>query len=63
LNAQERAAIDQGMAALRAARDGADHRAIKRAIEAMDQASAEFAARRMDAGIKKALAGHHVDEI
>jgi Fe-S protein assembly chaperone HscA len=63
LNAQERAAIDQGMDALRAARDGADHRAIKRAIEAMDQASAEFAARRMDAGIRKALAGHHVDEI
>lgn len=62
LNAAERAAIDQGMAALRAARDGADHRAIKRAIEAMDQASAEFAARRMDAGIRKALAGHRIEE-
>ncbi len=63
LNAQERAAIDQGMAALRAARDGDDHRAIKRAIEALDQASAEFAARRMDAGIRKALAGHRIDEL
>lgn len=63
LNGQERAAIDQAMAALRVARDGNDHRAIKRAIEAMDHASAEFAARRMDAGIKKALAGHRIDEL
>ncbi|PKM43504.1 MAG: Fe-S protein assembly chaperone HscA [Gammaproteobacteria bacterium HGW-Gammaproteobacteria-1] len=63
LNVEERAAIDQGMTALRTARDGSDHRAIKRAIEALDHASAEFAARRMDAGIKKALAGHRIDEL
>jgi molecular chaperone HscA len=63
LNVEERAAIDQGMDALRTARDGSDHRAIKRAIEALDHASAEFAARRMDAGIKKALAGHRIDEL
>lgn len=63
LHAEERAAIDQAMDALRAARAGGDHRAIKRAIEATDQASAAFAARRMDVGIKKALAGHRIDEL
>ena len=63
LNPAERAAIDQAMDELRRRRDGSDHRAIKQAIEATDRASAEFAQRRMDAGIRRALAGHRVDEL
>ena len=62
LNPEERAAIDRNMASLRAARDGSDHRAIKRAIEVLDQSTADFAARRMDAGIRRALSGHTLDE-
>ncbi|MFA7633582.1 MAG: Fe-S protein assembly chaperone HscA [Thiohalomonadaceae bacterium] len=63
LDEAERVAIDDGMTALRAACTGTDHRANKRAIESVDKASAEFAARRMDAGIRKALTGHRVDEL
>ncbi len=36
---------------------------IKNAISALDKASSDFAAKRMDASIKKALTGHSVDEI
>ncbi|QFU03900.1 Chaperone protein HscA [Pseudoalteromonas sp. THAF3] len=36
---------------------------IKQAIEKVDAASSEFAARRMDASIKKALTGQSVDEV
>ena len=36
---------------------------IKAAIEKMDNASSDFAARRMDASIKKALTGQSVDNI
>jgi len=39
-----------------------DHRAIARHIEALGKASEEFAARRMNASIKRALAGHSLDE-
>ncbi len=62
LNAEERATIDSTLTALERVRHGSDHRAIKRALEAADKATADFAARRMDAGIRKALAGHSVDE-
>ena len=34
----------------------------KAAIDVLDKATAEFAARRMDASIKKALTGHTLDE-
>ncbi|MGS2724602.1 Fe-S protein assembly chaperone HscA [Porticoccus sp. GXU_MW_L64] len=41
---------------------GNDHRAIARHIEAVAKASEEFAARRMDSSIRKALAGHHLED-
>ena len=63
LNSDERAAIDESVEALRRTRDGDDPTAIRRAIEALEAASAEYAQRRMDAGIKAALTGHTVDEI
>jgi molecular chaperone HscA len=39
-----------------------DAGAIKRAIEQLDEVTQEFAARRMDASIRKAMKGHNVDE-
>jgi molecular chaperone HscA len=59
----ERAAIDAALNALREARAGTDTQAIKRAIEAVDRSSADFAARRMNASIRKALAGKTLTEV
>ena len=42
---------------------GGDHAAIKDAIDALARGTEDFAARRMDAGVKKALAGKRLDEI
>ena len=63
LNDAERSRISEAMRALTLARDGDDHRAIKAAIEHLNEVTTEFAARRMDSTIKQALAGHRVDEI
>ena len=63
LNHAERSQIDASAQALKIARDGQDHRAIKSAIEQLNEATTEFAARRMDRTIKQALAGQRVDEI
>ncbi|KPK37148.1 MAG: chaperone protein HscA [Gammaproteobacteria bacterium SG8_47] len=62
LDEAERAPIDEAVDALRAARAGSDPRVIKRAIERVEDASADFVARRMDASIKQALAGHSVED-
>jgi len=62
LDAAERARIDAAAAALDRLRRGDDPRAIKQAIEAVEQASADYVARRMDANIRKAMAGHAVDD-
>ncbi len=62
LRADERGAIDTRLAELKQARAGSDRQAIRRALAALDRATAEFAARRMDAGVRSALAGHRVDE-
>lgn len=62
LSAAERVAIDDAMKVLQTACDGSDNRAIKRAIDAADKASAEFAERRMDQSIKQALTGHTLEE-
>jgi molecular chaperone HscA len=37
--------------------------ALKKACDALNKATQEFAARRMDASVKRALAGHRLDEI
>jgi len=62
LSAPERAAIDAGLTALRDARAGSDSAAIKRAITVVDDATQEFAARRMDASVQAVLAGHRLEE-
>ncbi|MDN7124428.1 Fe-S protein assembly chaperone HscA [Pseudidiomarina sp. 1APP75-32.1] len=63
LDEQERERLDNTMSALRTARAGTSADAIEKAIEAVDQASEDFAARRMDAGIRKALSGSNVNEL
>ena len=62
LNEEERGMIDRAAANLQAKRVENDPRAIKLAMEELDKAAAVFVARRMDTSIKKALAGHNVEE-
>ena len=54
--------IERGLNELQAARAGNDGARIKQAIKALDQATQTFAQRRMDENIRKALAGHKLDE-
>ena len=56
----ERAEIERATEALRAALPGADHRAIKSASETLNHATDAFAARRMDASVRRALAGQNI---
>ena len=62
LKATERAAIEQRMAGLKKAMEGDDYLAIKAWIESVDGATKAFAELRMDKHIKKAMAGHRVEE-
>jgi len=63
LGPNERARIEAAMQALAQALAGDDGRAIRQASDALNQATVEFAARRMDAGVRRALAGHRIEEI
>src|SRR3954467_883128 len=63
LNAEERSAIERALAALKAALGGSDHRAIKHSTDALNRATEEFAARRMDHGIRRALAGKKIGSL
>ena len=60
VSAAERAEIERLLAALRANLAGTDHRAIKHAADALNRATGEFAARRMDASVRRALAGRNI---
>ena len=63
LDAAERAAIAAKISELEQRMAGDDHLAIKRAVEALNEITGDFAARRMDASVKKALRGHKIDEL
>ncbi len=63
LSEQESAAIAQAVALLQQQMQGSDPQAIEAAIKALDAQTQDFAARRMDASIRRALAGHSVDEV
>jgi len=63
LSAGERADIAQLIEAVRAQAQGADHLAIKAAVDALAHGTEEFAARRMDRSVHAALAGKKLDEI
>jgi molecular chaperone HscA len=60
LSEQERKAIEEKLLAAENLLGGSDHRAIKKAADALNKATEEFAARRMDAGIRRALAGRKI---
>jgi molecular chaperone HscA len=62
LTATERDAIETTARFLAEARAGTDYRAIRTAIGAVEQASGDYVARRMNESIRKAMAGHRVDE-
>ena len=63
LTADERAAIEAAMDVLQDRLDAFDHRAIKDAAEALNAATHDFAARRMDVSVRQALAGQRLDAI
>ena len=63
LSAAERADIDATIVVLHAAAAGDDIDAIEQAIKNVDKQTQDFAARRMDESIRKALKGHSVDEV
>ncbi len=60
LSAGERADIERLLAALREKLAETDHRAIKQASDELNRATEDFAARRMDASVRRALTGQKI---
>jgi molecular chaperone HscA len=63
LSEAERRRIRDKMDALTADLQQTEHHILKRGIEALNQATTEFAQRRMDQSVKTALAGHKITEL
>jgi molecular chaperone HscA len=63
LTQAEREAIELQMAALREVARGSAHPAIHAAVESLAEATEEFAALRMNRGIRQALAGRNIEDI
>jgi molecular chaperone HscA len=63
LREEERADIEEEIAALRKRIAGTDYRAIKAGIDSLNAATRDFAARRMDRSVRRALAGQKVVEL
>jgi len=63
LEAPERAGIDAALEALSALLDSDDRDLLRNAIVDLTRATEEFAARRMNRSIRKALAGSRVDDV
>ncbi|MDQ5892241.1 MAG: molecular chaperone HscA, partial [Pseudomonadota bacterium] len=63
LSHEEKGVIVAASEHLHTMMQGSDPVAIEAAIKTVDQQTQEFAARRMDASIRRALAGHSVDEV
>ena len=63
LSPGERARIEDRMRGLREAMSGMDYLAVKAWIESVDAASKEFAERRMNKHVAKAMAGHRVEDL
>jgi molecular chaperone HscA len=61
LDADETAAIEASIAALERLMAGTDHHAIKRGVEALNAATTEFAQRRMDQNVRRAMAGQKLE--
>lgn len=62
LSADERSVLDGEISRLKEIMQGTDHHAIKDAIDQLNRASTEYAARRMNLGIQRAMTGHKIDE-
>ena len=62
LSEQERQKIDAAAQQLAKIKTGNDDRAIKQAMQELDKVAEVFVSRRMDSNIRKAMAGHNVDE-
>jgi molecular chaperone HscA len=62
LTGEERQAIPAGQAELKAAIDGSDVDRLRAATHALEEATAEFAQRRMNRAIGSAMKGHRADE-
>jgi molecular chaperone HscA len=63
LDASEKQKIEAALSALHSKIDGTDHRAIKSAVEALNHASEEFAAKRMNRSVAQALTGQNISRI
>ena len=63
LRTEERASIDARMNDLEQLIGGCDAQPLREAVEALSQATDDFAARRMDRSIRVALSGKRVDEL
>ena len=59
----QHAAIDRLMVELQEVASGADHAAINAAVEALARGTEEFAAARMNRGIREALAGRSIEDV
>jgi molecular chaperone HscA len=60
LSSEQLTQIETGLAQLKRLGGGADHRAIKQAVDGMNRLTEDFAALRMDRSVKQALAGKNV---
>ena len=63
LETAERAAIDAELARLAEARRGSDHLALRAAVESLNRATGDFAARRMDRSVARVLKGRRIDAL
>jgi molecular chaperone HscA len=63
LSIAERTRIDAAMTRLRAVMIGDDRRAIDDAMQALSAATNEFAARRMNQSVQRALSGRNIDQL
>jgi molecular chaperone HscA len=63
LSTVEAEKIEAAIADLESVLGEKDHRAIKRAADALNRATEDFAARRMDEGIRRALAGRKIGSL
>ncbi len=62
LSAEESAAIEARIGELQSAARGEDHQALHDAMAALDAAGGDFARRRMDRAIKRALSGQRAED-
>ena len=63
LSPAESASIDTEISALAHALDCTDHRRIKSHVERVNKVTEDFAARRMDRSVKRALAGKNIENL